>query len=1243
MTMLLRDAIAIPEHVSASDFVLKLDAGVEHASSTVGAYVVTDSLGRAFDAALASLASALATGGDRGSFVHGSFGSGKSHFMAVLHLLIAGDAGARALPGLQKAVAAHQEVLGSAVLTLDFHLIGAESFEAALFAGYLRQVAALHPDAALPVLHNTDALFSDAQALRERLGDDAFLAALNGGPASAWGSFGGGWTSASVDAAMGASLDDEARGRLATALVASFFTGYERAGQWVGIDEGLRLISAHAKALGYRAVVLFLDELVLWLASHLADSEFVSTEGAKVAKLVETGAGSRAVPIVSFVARQRDLKDFLGEGVPGAERVAVGQTFTWWEDRFDTIRLEASDLPEIANKRLLQPTSADGAAALAAGLAAVKTNARAWDDLLRDEQGADESAFAKVYPFSPALVDTLVTLSGMLQRERTALKVMAQLLCSGRDVLGCDQVIPVGDLYDAMVEGGDTPLTDEMRTHFAVARELYRGKLRPMLLATHALTEDDLVGSRPRALAPGAPAAVEAFFTDDRLAKTLLIAALAPGAPALRNLTASRLAYLNYGTVPAIIPGTETVFVITRVKAWADQVGEIQVGDGDNPLISVSVSGVDYDSVLNQVRTEDTPANRRSLLRRMVFEQLGVPASDTLLAENPHGLVWRGSKRTIDLVFGNVRDPDVLPDDMLRATGANWKLVIDYPFDAPEHGPHDDIARIERLREGGVTSRTVAWIPMFLSASRQEDLGTLVLLEYLLAGAGDTFDRHAIHLPAEHRQLAKATLANRRNNLRESLNAVIKQAYGVLRAEPRDIDTTYGAITPFATLDPVLSLQAPVGATLRDALGSLADQMLGSQFPEHPNFQPGDAEVKRAELNVVVEHVVKAMAGDGRVDPVETAKRGALRRIANALHVGQMLESHYVFSAATFAWRNHLTAWASQEGLTEVPIARARGGLAGYGMTREVENLLLLAWALLDDKQWAKAGATITVGSVEQVSDDLVLREPALPDAEAWSLAVVRAAELFGVTVANLRSAANLAALATGVRGHAREWQSAGVDLAAALASHAGQLGIDDACPRMVSAHLGADLLKRLANERDDVVLVQILAEFPVPAEPQALAKSMTSAAVVVSALRGLMWSMLDSVRAIDPADPRFAQARTLLDGLGQGARADELHAALAPVLRSAIEGAGALLASVGPAAPAAPGVPGVPVVPGAPAGPAGAGPAGAGPTGVLPAGHVDDVPLAGIDDAFADAMQAARAALQQHPDRRLRVRWWLE
>ena len=153
------------------------------------------------------------------------------------------------------------------------------------------------------------------------------------------------------------------------------------------------------------------------------------------------------------MARQRDLKEFLGDSVPGADespsarRSPGGRTAS-------TPSSSSSDLPEIAHKRLLQPVGPRRRrVALARRVSAVKANTRAWDDLLRDEHGADEAAFAKVYPFSPALVDTLVALSGLLQRERTALKVMAQLLAKGRDVLQVTDVIPVGDLYDVMVEG----------------------------------------------------------------------------------------------------------------------------------------------------------------------------------------------------------------------------------------------------------------------------------------------------------------------------------------------------------------------------------------------------------------------------------------------------------------------------------------------------------------------------------------------------------------------------------------------------------------------------------------------------------------------------------------------------------------------------------------------------------------------------------------------------------------------
>jgi hypothetical protein len=41
----------------------------------------------------------------------------------------------------------------------------------------------------------------------------------------------------------------------------------------------------------------------------------------------------------------------------------------------------------------------------------------------------------------------------MLQRERTALKVMLQLLVSQRQTLKLGDLVPVGDLFDAIAEG----------------------------------------------------------------------------------------------------------------------------------------------------------------------------------------------------------------------------------------------------------------------------------------------------------------------------------------------------------------------------------------------------------------------------------------------------------------------------------------------------------------------------------------------------------------------------------------------------------------------------------------------------------------------------------------------------------------------------------------------------------------------------------------------------------------------
>lgn len=88
---LLRDLIEIPERVHQSDFVLRLTEGVRDPGRTLASYVVTDQLVRCFDEALGIIEKAVSSGVSKAVYLNGSFGSGKSHFMAVLDLLLEGD------------------------------------------------------------------------------------------------------------------------------------------------------------------------------------------------------------------------------------------------------------------------------------------------------------------------------------------------------------------------------------------------------------------------------------------------------------------------------------------------------------------------------------------------------------------------------------------------------------------------------------------------------------------------------------------------------------------------------------------------------------------------------------------------------------------------------------------------------------------------------------------------------------------------------------------------------------------------------------------------------------------------------------------------------------------------------------------------------------------------------------------------------------------------------------------------
>jgi len=1136
LSLLLRDAIEIPEHVQASDFVLQLVAGVSAAEQTLDEYVVTEKIAETFDEALGLIRSAIRTSSSRGAFIHGSFGSGKSHFMAVLHLLLTGNAHARALPGLQADVAKYQDVLSKNFLAVDYHLLGKNSMEEAIFSGYLQRIRELHPDAQLPVFHNSDAIIADAENLRARIGDEAFLAGLGGGEsASKWGKRAVGYTLTSYLAAINQPADHEDRQRVVRALVAAYFQASVASGEWLEMSQGLRAMTEHAKSLGYDGIVLFLDELVLWLGQHLGDMTFIQTETSKVAKLVESEMGQLPIPLVSFVARQRELKDFVGEGALGAQQVSLGQSFQWWEDRFNRLDLAATDLPEIVNRRLLHPTSELGAASLAAGAALVKSS-NAWSHLLEDEAHSSEIDFHKVYPFSPALVDAMVALSSLMQRERTALKIMSELLSNGRDELTVRDVIPVGDLFDVVVLGDTPPLSDVMKQHFNNAKDFYLGRVRPYLLGKYSLTE---------ATAKNLPRD-HPFLTEDRLVKTLLIAQIAPEATSLKNLTASKLAALNYGTVKSFIPNAEAQQVLTWVRHWSTQFPEVEIGTGTDPVLGIHLTGVDFGSVLDRVKNIDDTATRRQLIKKLLLEEFGLTEPDGLLPDIEYAHTWRGTKRKADLVFGNLRDEKELSDQALIAAPDRWRLAIDYPFDTGDGSPNDDAVRLNQLRDDkGFDTNTIGWAPHHLSTARMDDVGKLVLLDYVLTGS--RFTDNSDHLPVQDREPARMQLDNQRKNLTEQVKAALRQAYNVATGDETNIGTPVDPANTFVALAPGVRINTPQATTLRAGLDDVLDQALDQQYPDHPRFDPAVPEVTRRQLQEFLDLLHRAASSGGRVEGIERSKASAYRRIASAMRTGVMHENHFTFSAQDFAWLSLFTRWSAATD-NEITVADLRANLAPYGMPKDMEDLLILAWAIVDNRQLSLHHSAVSDPKIGELRDDMILRPAVLPDQDLWDAAVARGSKLFGIPAEHHRNVSSVDRLAGTLAGKARDAQGSARELVSLLEQHGDTLGLVGRVDgRLATARRALELVDLLTRTDDATETVNAFGGFALPPEPEALATSLATAAAVVGKLRGAAWNLIDGAARTDAPEDI-----AIIDRLRTVAAREELHDQLGKALDDA-------------------------------------------------------------------------------------------
>ncbi|MFD7418538.1 PglY protein, partial [Kitasatospora purpeofusca] len=369
--------------------------------------------------------------------------------------------------------------------------------------------------------------------------------------------------------------------------------------------------------------------------------------------------------------------------------------------------------------------------------------------VLLDAQGRTEASwddFRELYPLSPALLNVLVDLSGALQRERTGLKLVQELLRRRRDDLKLGELIPLGDLYDVIADRTGAAFTPKLRRESEIAHR-FHGRVKDTLLEKYKSKDD------------------KRFQTDDRLVKTLLLAALAPNVPALTRLTGSRLAALNHGAIRTRVGDAGSVAVKRLRDLQVEYDGELRSeGDTSDPVFHLHLSDLDVEPLLEEVQgAADQLGYRRQWIKDQLWRALGVKDTESFVCERE--VVWRGTRRRVELVFGNVRDTHLPDEEFTPQLPGNIRIVFDYPFDDADHSPMDDVQRVDKLRRAGRNEPALVWLPDFFSEQTGRQLGRLLKINYLLER--DRLEDHTATRPAEERTQIRNQLKASRDSLTE--------------------------------------------------------------------------------------------------------------------------------------------------------------------------------------------------------------------------------------------------------------------------------------------------------------------------------------------------------------------------------------------------------------------------------------------------------------------------------------------
>ena len=840
MSPTITDVFDLPakEDIGALRYVVRLtdEKDPKALADLVRDYVLTPTVRKELPVVMDRLRHAHERGEEEGRFVHGSFGSGKSHFMAYLGLLLENhDVGwAKPDPLIEELEKKHRDwIRGANVLVVRLHMLtmahGGAGFDRAVYAAF-NQALARHGKPAFEFL-DVERVIAEARREAQSYGETFWKrlreAEVVDGP------------SAFDELATGG---PEEREDLARAYLEWKGRDVESAGIDPNWADGLQRLAQHARAQGFGGVVFLIDELLLWLSEKNAPEFKQAINQLNV--MVDHTDRRRDVPLFVFVARQRHIKEFFPDLV---DEDQLYSHLDHHSKRFEVTELEDVELRHICKERVLKKKDPVALGTVLDGLA--QRHEKILPDVL---QKADVAYLRDVYPFHPALIEMLIDVSALMQRERTALRLLYELLVVHYPNLPLGDLLPVGSAFEAVFPESGVVAARRQEDLSAIHR-LYYQRFQPAM-QTMLKEGGDFDEARRRVL--------------DQLVKTALLAEISPRLRGSAGLTVERLVRLNDADVEGHTERGKVSKAVQDLIALSQKVPSLQVvGSGGTSVVSVAVQRADISEYLGRARSKVGVHHvRLKTFFKLLASELKL--SDRRWFQNgqrdgDYEVVWRGTTRRGSVGLVNIRE---LPNSGFRPdSGDSFRLLIDYPWDEPGFAVEHDRERTRTVRKRDGSMATLCWLPRHLTPHEMGLLTDLCAAEYLASQEGQA-------------ELLKNCAQGERDQLVDQALKRVDMLQGRIRDLLREVYKDDGEALS------LLGEQTPTipEPELHKNLARFAEGLLDRLHPTHPRFP---SEPRPAELQVLADWLVTAAESPDATASFDDSNEKILRNLGGPLEL----------------------------------------------------------------------------------------------------------------------------------------------------------------------------------------------------------------------------------------------------------------------------------------------------------------------------------------------------------------------